>query len=218
MKTRRFLGFAAVVFLFVFLTGCAGTPVREPVKVDLKAPMGTIEGNQFMGIRYPFLVSAPPNWKISMDYPKFMIDLGYEKEGLEESEVFIYNPETQSNVQIELTPAGRYSKFDQQYIEMLTGMATGSFEEELKKDYGKDIKAIIAPTEAISLKGVPYAAKKYATYTLKGVKREQGWIYAFAEPYQMFILYMILEKEGSNDRENLKKILDSFEYVPQGAK
>jgi hypothetical protein len=63
------------------------------------------------------------------------------------------------------------------------------------------------------LKGAPFAAKKYATYTLKGVKREQGWIYAFSEPYQIFILYMILEKEGTNDRQDLQKILDSFEVM-----
>jgi len=218
MRSRRFAGFAAVLLLLALVAGCAGTPVREPVKVDLKAPIGTIQENQFLGQRYPFLVSAPPGWKISMEYPNFMIDLGYEKEGLEGSQVFVYNPKTQSNLQIELTPAGRYSKFDQKYIETLTGMATGSFEDEIKKDYGKDVKATIAPTEAVTLKGVPYAAKKYGTYTLKGVKREQGWIYAFAEPYQMFILYIILEPDGSNDREDLKRILDSFEYVPQGPK
>jgi hypothetical protein len=51
------------------------------------------------------------------------------------------------------------------------------------------------------------------TYTLKGLKREQGWIYGFTEPYQIFILYMILEKEGANDRQDLKKILDSFEFM-----
>jgi hypothetical protein len=53
------------------------------------------------------------------------------------------------------------------------------------------------------------------TYTIKGVKREQGWIYGFTEPYQIFILYMILEKEGANDRQDLKKILDSFEVIPK---
>jgi len=68
------------------------------------------------------------------------------------------------------------------------------------------------------LKGVPYAAKKYATYTLKGVKREQGWVYAFAEPYQIFILYMVLEKEGVNDRQGIKSILDSFEVTSEGKK
>jgi hypothetical protein len=49
---------------------------------------------------------------------------------------------------------------------------------------------------------------------VKGQVREQGWLYAFAEPYQIFILYMIMEKEGSNDRAAFKAILDSFEYIP----
>jgi hypothetical protein len=85
---------------------------------------------------------------------------------------------------------------------------------ELEKEHGKgSVKMEVSPTERVSLKGVPYAAKKYVTYTLKGVKREQGWIYGFTEPYQIFILYMILEKEGANDRQDMKKILDSFEVV-----
>jgi hypothetical protein len=63
------------------------------------------------------------------------------------------------------------------------------------------------------LEGVQFAAKKYATYSLQGVKREQGWIYGFTEPYQVFILYMILEKEGSNDRQDMAKILESFEFI-----
>ena len=71
----------------------------------------------------------------------------------------------------------------------------------------------VGPTEPVSLKGVQYAAKKYVTYTLKGLKREQGWIYGFTEPYQIFILHTILEKEGANDRKDLKKILDSFEFI-----
>jgi len=29
--------------------------------------------------------------------------------------------------------------------------------------------------------------------------RQQGWVYAFAEPYQIFILYLVLEKDGKND-------------------
>jgi hypothetical protein len=45
------------------------------------------------------------------------------------------------------------------------------------------------------------------------VKREQGWIYGFSEPYQIFILYIILEKEGVDDRQDLKMILDSFEVT-----
>ena len=201
-----------VIFLsFVLLAGCMGPPVRDTVKVDLSAPVGKIEDNQFVGIRYPFKISAPPVWKVTTEIPSFMESLGYDKEGLQESEVFVYNPSTQSNLQIDFVPAGRYAKFNQESIEWITEAARGSFKEELEKDYGTGVKVEYGPTTPHSLKGVPYAAKKYATYTLEGKKREQGWIYAFAEPYQIFILYMILEKEGSQDREDMKKSLDSFE-------
>lgn len=199
--------------LILFLAGCAGIPVREEVKVDLSLPAGKIEGNRFTGLRYPFNVSAPPGWKVTTEIPPFMEELGYEKPGLEESEVFVFNPLTRSNVQIDFTPAGRYSKFSQESIEWLTTFATGGLVEELKDDYGKDLQVTISPTERILLKGVPYAAKKYATYTVKGVTWKRGWIYAFSEPYQIFILYMIPEKEGISDGRALESILDSFEVV-----
>ncbi len=202
-----------LAFLLSILVGCAGVPVREAAKVDNNLPVGRIEGNQFIGIQYPLNVSAPPGWKVTTENPTFMEELGYDKAGLEESEVFVYNPSTQSNLQIDLTPAGRYTKFSQESIEWLTTAALGSFKEELEKDYGKDVKAEVGRTEPVLLKGVQFAAKKFATYTLKGVKREQGWIYGFSEPYQIFILYMILEKEGSNDRKDIEKILNSFEVI-----
>ena len=211
MNTKK--GFIGISLILVLLAGCAGVPVREAVKEDTSLPVGKIEGNQFTGIRFPFNVSAPPGWKVTTEIPVFMEELGYEKPGLEESEVFIINPSTQSNLQIDFTPAGRYSTFNQESIEWLTTMATGSFKEELEKDYGKDVKAEIGPTAPFALKGVPFSAKKYATYTLKGVKREQGWVYAFSEPYQIFIIYMILEKEGSTDRQDIAKILDAFEVT-----
>jgi hypothetical protein len=208
----RKLTLVLILISFV-LGGCAGVPVREATKVDTNLPVGKIEGNQFTGIRFPFNVSAPAGWKVTTEIPTFMEELGYEKGGLEESEVFVYNPTTQSNLQIDFTPAGRYAKFSQESIEWITTAATGSFKEELENDYGKEIKAEIGPTTPYPLKGVQFAAKKYATYTLKGVKREQGWIYGFTEPYQIFILYMILEKEGSKDREEIQKILSLFEVI-----
>jgi len=212
MATKRSL--IGIFLILALLMGCATRlPVREEVKVDLTVPVGKIEQNQFTGIRYPFKVSAPSNWKITTEFPKFMVELGYDKEGLEESEVFIFNPAMQSNIQIDFTPASRYSTFSQEKIETLTTAGAGSFKEELEQDYGKDIKVEIAPTTPFTLKGVSFAAKKYATYTFHGVKREQGWIYAFTEPYQIFILYMLLEKEGSNDRQDMTKILDSFEFI-----
>jgi hypothetical protein len=210
---KRILGIGTILLIFVWGAGCA-VPVREAVKLDMTAPVGTIEGNQFTGIRYPFRVTAPPGWKISTEFPKFMIDLGYEKEGLEESEVFLFNPETRSNLQIDFTAAGRYETIDQKDRERWVTAMAGSMKDELREAYGKDLKVEFGPTEPLSLKGVPVAAKKYATYTYEGVKRQQGWIYAFAEPYYIFILYMIFEKDGRNDYEALPAILNSFEYFP----
>lgn len=210
MVTKKVL----IIVLFAFLlSACAGVPVREAVKVDMSLPVGTIEGNHLTGIRFPFNVSAPSNWKITTEIPSFMEELGYEKGGLESSQLFIYNPTTQSNVQIDFEGAGRHARFDQQMIEWLTTAVMDSLKEEVEKDYGRGVQFDVAPTTPISLKGVSYAAKKYATYALKGVRREQGWIYAFTEPYQIFILYMILGKEGSQDNQDLKTILDSFEVV-----
>ena len=86
---------------------------------------------------------------------------------------------------------------------------------ELEEENAKIVVQLeVGPTEPASLKGVPYAARKFVSYTLGGVKREQGWIYGFAEPYQIFILYMILEKEGSNDRQEIIGIIDSFRFIP----
>jgi len=209
LNRKRF--FILFSFLMI-LVGCAGLSVHD----DLKIPAGKIEGDQFTGIRYPFRVSVPPHWKMTTEFPDFLKELGYEEPGPYEKEVtelYIFNPSTRSSIQIDFTPASPRAKFSQEKMEAITTAATGSFKEELEKDYGKDIKAQIGPTTPFSLKGVQFAAKKYATYTLQGVKREQGWIYGFTEPYQMFILYMILEKEGSNDRQDMTKILDSFKLI-----
>jgi hypothetical protein len=206
----------ALLIVTALLYGCAGVPFREAVNVDMSLPVGEIEGSQFTGIRYPFKVSAPPGWQMATQYPDFMEALGYEKDGLEESELFIFNPVTQSNVQIDLTPAGRYTSFSQGLMEGLVSAAgTDSFLEEIEGAYGKEVQPVIAPTEAIRLKGVQYAAKKSSTYTVKGAKREQGWVYAFSEPYQMFILYVLLDSGGTKDQDALKAIFDSFEYIPR---
>jgi len=209
--------FLLISLIFIFLVGCATTPpVREALKEDLKVPVGKIEGNQFFGIRYPFNVSVPPHWKMTMEFPDFLEELGYDKPSptdKEQTELYVYNPETKSNMQFDFTPAGRYATFNQEKIEWLVTAATGSLKEEIEKDYGKGVKVEVGPTEPVSLKGVPFAAKKYATYTAKGLKREQGWIYGFTEPYQIFILYTILDKEGTNDRQDMRKILNSFEVI-----
>jgi len=206
-----------ISFLIVLLVGCATTPpVRDALKEDLKVPAGKIEGNQFTGIRYPFNLSVPSHWKMTLEFPDFLETLGYEKPSpmdREQTELYAYNPDTKSNIQFDFTPAGQYATFNQAKIEWLVTAATDSLKSEIEKDYGRDIKVEVGPTEPISLKGVQFAARKYAIYSVKGLKREQGWIYGFTEPYQIFILYTILEKEGKGDRQDLDKILDSFEVV-----
>jgi hypothetical protein len=208
----------SLISFFIFLlVGCATTaPVRPALKEDLKIPVGKIEGNQFTGIRYPFNVSIPSHWKMTTEFPDFLEELGYDKPSLadrEQTELYAFHPETKSNIQFDLTPAGRYVTFNQDKIERLVTAATDSLKSEIEEDYGKGVKVEVGPTEPISLKGVPFAAGKYVTYIAKGLKREQGWIYGFTEPYQIFILYVILEKEGSNDRQDIRKILESFEVI-----
>jgi hypothetical protein len=208
MLAKKMVIVCAMLFL---LTGCM-VPVRPAFHVDTSLPIGKIEGNQFTGIRYPFNVTALPNWKISTIYPAFLLEQGYEKPGLEEDDLFIYNPATQSSVQIDFETADRYTRFSQASVEGLTSSVGGEALSDTQQQAGtSDIT--LGPTEPISLKGVQYAAKKYITFTLKGMKRQQGWVYAFTEPYQIFILYMVIEKEGSNDLQDLKTILDSFEVV-----
>jgi len=206
-----------MIILFVFLFGCAGIPVRPALQENISVPPGKIEGNQFTGIRYHFNVSVPPGWKLSTEFPDFLEQLGYDRPfstDKEQTELYAYNPDTKSNINFDFTPAGRYARFNQEKIERLTNMATESLKAELDKEHGKGVvKPDVYPAEPISLKGVQYAAKKYATYMVRGVKQEQGWIYGFTEPYQIFILYTIFEKGGANDRQDIKKILDSFEFM-----
>jgi hypothetical protein len=208
-----------MIILLVFLFGCAGIPVRPALKEDISVSPGKIEGNQFTGIRYSFKVSAPPHWKMTIEFPDFLEELGYDRPfstDKEQTELYAYNPQTKSNINFDFTPTGRYARFNQKNIELLTTSATESMIAELEKEFGKGfIKPEMYPTAPISLKGVQYAAKKYATYTAKGMKREQGWIYGFTEPYQIFIIYTIFERPGASDRQDLNKILDSFEFIPK---
>jgi len=205
--------YLALFIVSIIVAGCAGVTIHD----DLNVPPGKIEGNQFTGVRYPFKVEVPPHWKMATEFPDFLKEMGYDEPGRydkEVTELYIFNPATRSSIQIDFTPASPRAKFSQEKMEGITTAATGGFKEELEEEHGKDVKTEIGPTTPFSLKGVQFAAKKYATYTLQGVKREQGWIYGFSEPYQIFVLYMILEKEGSNDRQEMNKILESFVFHP----
>lgn len=91
--------------------------------------------------------------------------------------------------------------------------SVGGAVSDTKEEHGaKNIT--LSPTEPISLKGLQYAAKKYVSYTRDQAKWESGWIYGFSEPYQIFIIYQLIEKEGTDDHPALRQILSSFEYFP----
>jgi len=211
MRRRLFLPFILLVILSLS-GGCAGIPVREEVKVDSSLPVGKIEGNTFQGIRYPFKVSLPSsNWKFSVEIPDFMEGLGFKRPGLEEDELFLVNPVTKSNIQIDLTPAGRTARFNEKVIRTITGMGAGSMTEELRMEHGRDFPVEVSPTTPYSLKGVQFAAHRFVKYKLGKTPVIHGWVYGFSEPYQLFIIYMVLEKEGFNDLNDITKILDSFE-------
>src|SRR4030042_3567307 len=163
-----------ISFFIVLLVGCATTaPVRPALKEDLKISVGKIEGNQFTGVRYPFNIAVPSHWKMSTEFPDFMEELGYARPSptdREQTELYAFHPETKSNIQFDFTPAGRYVTFNQEKIERLVTAATDSLKSEIEEDYGKGVKVEVSPTEPILLKGVPFAAKKYATYTAKVYK------------------------------------------------
>jgi hypothetical protein len=204
--------------LLGFLFGCAGGPVRPTLGEDTRIPPGKIEGNRFIGTRYPFTFSVPLHWTVTTGFPDFMEMLGYSRPlptDKEQTEAYAFNPETKTNIQFDVTPAGPKATFNQETIQLLAAAGTESLKAELEEEHGKNAVTLeVGPTVSASLKGVPYAARKHVSYTLGAVRREQGWVYGFAEPYQIFILYMILEKEGSNDREEFNGILDSFGFIP----
>ncbi len=213
MRKNLILAFILLVILS-FLGGCGGIPVRKEVKVDSSLPVGRIEENTFNGIRYPFKISLPSsNWQFSLEIPDFMEGLGFKRPGLEEDQLFLINPVTKSNVQIDLTPAGRTVRFNQKLIETLTRSAAGGLVEELKMEHGRDFPVEVGPTASYSLKGVQYAAHRSVGYKLDGAKVIHGWVYGFGEPYQIFIIYMVLEKEGYDELKDIMKILDSFEMI-----
>ncbi len=203
-----------LLFISLFIAGCAGFPVRDEIKVDLSLPVGKIEGNTFQGVRFPFRVSlSSSNWQFSLEIPDFMEGLGFKRPGLEEDQLFIINPATKSNIQFDLTPAGRRARFNQKLIDTITATGAGGLVEELKMEHGRDFPVEVSRVTPYSLRGVQYAAHRYVKYKLGEIPVIHGWVYGFAEPYQIFIIYMVLEKEGYDDLKDLAKILNSFEMI-----
>jgi len=204
--------FLVLVLVSFLLSSCA-IPVRQLYKVDNSLPVGSIQGDSFVGKRYPFRVLIPAGWEGTTKYPEFLVKQGYGVEGLKETPFFLFNPRTKSSIQFDFSPAGRTVRFDQEMIEGLVRMSGGSFVSEVHEEHGKEAPIQLSKATPVQLKGVPYAARMSGKLTVKGEEREQGWIYAFAEPFQIFILYLITDRDRLRDQEALEKALSSFEYL-----
>jgi hypothetical protein len=208
----RFGIFPYLILISLLLSSCA-LPVRQLYKVDGSLPVGSTQGDSFVGKRYPFQVRIPAGWEAATRYPDFLVAQGYGVEGLKETPFFLFNPQTQSSIHFDFSPAGRTVRFDQEMIEGLVRMSGASFVSEVHEEHGKGAPIQLSKATPVRLKGVPYGARMSAKLTVKGEGREQGWIYAFAEPFQIFILYLITDKDRANDESALEQALSSFEYL-----
>ncbi len=213
---KRIFWFRRSILLLILIlslgTACA-IPVRQAYKVDESLPIGSIQGDSFVGQRYPFKIRIPAGWQAATQYPEFLVEQGYGREGLKETPFFLFNPQTKSSMQVDFSPAGRTVRFNQKLIETLTRSVAGGLVVELREEHGKNFPIQLSKTVPIQLKGVPYAARMFAEFTVKGESREQGWIYAFAEPFQIFIFYLITGENRAADKEALEQALSSFEYL-----
>jgi hypothetical protein len=209
----RGLNIFFLLALFGLLLSSCAVPVRQLYKVDVSLPIGSIQGDSFVGKRYPFKVKIPAGWEGAIRYPDFLVDQGYGVEGLKETPFFLFNPRTQSSIQFDFSSAGRTVRFDQEMIEGLVWMSGRSFVSEVHEEHGKEAPIQLSKAEPVQLKGVPYAARMSGKFTVKGEGREQGWIYAFAEPFQIFILFLITNKDRADDESALEEALSSFEYL-----
>jgi hypothetical protein len=201
-----------LILLLLFVTACS-LPVRHAFKVDESLPIGSIQGDSFVGQRFPFKIGIPAGWQATTQYPEFLVEQGYGREGLKATPFFLFNPKTKSSMQVDFSPAGRTVRFNQEMIEMLTRSGAGGLVAELREEHGKDLPIQLSKAVPIRLKGVPYAARMSAQFTVQEEWREQGWIYAFAEPYQIFIFSLITGETRDADKDSIERALSSFEYL-----
>jgi len=204
------------LLLAALAAGCATPPpVRQVATLDPSLPTGRIEGERFTGGRIPLEISAAgTGWQLATEFPRFLLDQGYEEEGLRQSQVFLSNPVTLSSLQVSLSPAGAYDTFTQAGMEWLAELGAGGMEEELDAEFGKGGYTLThGKSSAYRLAGVPYAARNFSVYEARGKRVENGWIYGFAEPFQVFVLYQLNDPDQGRDRQALEAILQTFRYT-----
>jgi len=95
IKTRRwilpFWKIATLLSLLILTAACA-TPIRPAFKVNESLPIGSIQGDSFVGERYPFKIKIPEGWQATTKYPEFLVEQGYGLEGLKSTPFFLFNP------------------------------------------------------------------------------------------------------------------------------
>ena len=64
------------VLMVISLSSCA-IPVRQAYKVDESLPIGTVQGDSFVGQRFPFKIKIPVGWQAATQYPEFLVEQGY---------------------------------------------------------------------------------------------------------------------------------------------
>lgn len=213
LKQMFWIRIGFMVVLFLSLVNACAIPVREAFKVDGSLPIGSIQGDSFVGQRYPFKIKIPVGWQATTQYPEFLVEQGYGLEGLKATPLFLFNPQTKSSMQVDFSPARRTVRFNQKKIEALTRMVGTCLVDEVHQEHGKTSSVQLSKVIPMKLRGIPYAARAFAEFTVKSEPREQGWIYAFAEPYQIFILYLLAGEKRDMDKEALEQALSSFEYL-----
>jgi len=152
----------------LFLLNACALPVRQAYKVDKSLPIGSIQGDNFVGQRFPFKIGIPAGWQATTQYPEFLVEQGYGREGLKETPFFLFNPQTKSSLQVDFSPAGRHVPFSQEMIESLTQSVAGGLVAELRQEQGKNFPIQLSKTVPIQLKGVPYAARGRHSLRSKG--------------------------------------------------
>jgi hypothetical protein len=100
-----FRGAFILILLLLFVTACA-LPVRQAFKVDESLPIGSIQRDSFVGQRFPFKIKIPAGWQAATQYPEFLVEQGYAREGLKATPFFLFNAHTKSSIQVDFSPPG----------------------------------------------------------------------------------------------------------------
>ncbi len=82
-------------------------------------------------------MKIPDGWQAVTQYPEFLVEQGYDREGLKATPFFMFNTQTKSSLQVDLSPAGGTVRFSQETIEALVRMSGGGLVSEIHEEHSK---------------------------------------------------------------------------------